>query len=787
MVLMPIRPVRVAPAILLLLIAATAAPQNSTPAPTPYDAVDPLIGTAGGGNTFPGATLPNGMIQWSPDTGPDAWYDYSRKRITGFSLTHISGAGCPLHGDIPVLPWPADLTVSPHANRTLYTAAFDHTNETAHPGYYAVTLANGIRVQLTVTAHAGIARFTFPAGVPARLLLNAGGSANSTIIDKEPTNQARANDGYIIRLPSSTAVDGQARAGAFCNSPTRYTLYFAAQFDHPTVRTSMWHDDTVDPSAHEESARHAGAWLDFGDQREITMKVGLSFVSRANAGANLAFEIPDWDFGIYHHNAEREWSRTFNRFQITGGTPAQRTIFYTGVYHMLLSPNLFSDDNGDYIGFDGKVHRPDQLPGNPCAGICYGVQYANFSDWDIYRDVIQFQALLDPVLTSDMAQSLVNDAAQSGWLPRWPAANDVTYVMGGDSPTILLADTWAFGARTFDTHAALQFMLKAANQPGSGPHGESERPFLAAELRYGYVPVDHDSIDCSRTLEYASDNFAIAQFARALGDQTDAGVLMKRAGNWQNLFDPTTKWIRPRLADGSWLRGFDADRSLPKRNNAPVSTDQEGYEEGNAWQYSFMIPFDYPRLIHDMGGSAAVVPRLDSFFSKLICWGEPCFNMANEPDFVVPYTYEYTSAPWKTDDVVTRIEQQTFSAKPDGIPGNDDLGATSGVYVWNALGLYPGVPGVAGFFLGTPMFPSATVHFGDGRTLVITSDQSEPTPAVPSPGIYVKDITLNGHPYNQLWLPLDKIPPNTTTTLHFTLQSKEPTETNLQPPPTFRP
>ncbi len=743
-----------------------------------YQAVDPFIGTAGGGNTFPGASVPFGMIQWSPDTGSDAWYDYGKNRIYGFSLTHISGAGCPVYGDFPVLPWTGELTTSPHQNRELYTQPFNHAQETAHPGYYSVKLANGIEVEITVTARAGIARFRFPAGVPARLLMNAGGSANSTIIDKEPNNKARANDGYVIRLSGQNAVEGEARAGAFCNSPTRYTVYMAAQFQQPFVRTAMWKDDAVEPSAREERARHAGAWLDFGDQREVTMKVGLSFVSAGNAAQNLAAEIPAWDFDKVRAAAQNTWSELLNRIDIRGGTEAQRKVFYTGLYHMLLSPNLFSDTNGDYIGFDGKVHKAKLSPGAPCAGICYGAQYANFSDWDIYRDVIQFQALLDPARTSDMMQSLVNDAEQSDWLPRWPAANDVTYVMGGDSPTALLAEAYAFGATGFDAHAALRAMLKAANEPGEGPHEESERPFLADELKLGYIPVDHDSIDCSRTLEYASDDFAIAQMARALGDRTNSDALLKRAGDWQNLFDPETKWIRPRSSDGSWLQGFDPEHSLPKRANAPVSTDQEGYEEGNAWQYSFMIPFDYPRLIAAMGGSAAVVPRLDSFFSKLICWGEPCFNMANEPDFVVPYAYEYTDKPWKTDDVVTRIEQQTFSTKPDGIPGNDDLGATSGVYVWNALGMYPGVPGVGGMFLGTPMFPEATLHLAGGRVLHITSEGS---------GVYVRSLSLNGQPWKQLWLPLDKIPMGTTTTLHFVMQAAEPTTTQFQPPPVFRP
>lgn len=742
---------------------------------SPYGSVDPTIGTAGGGNTFPGATLPFGMIQWSPDTGGDGWYFHDAKRIYGFSLTHISGAGCPLYGDFPVLPWEGDLTVSPHANRELYTQAFDHTHEEAHPGYYAVTMANGVRVEITVAERAGIARFIFPAGTPVRLLMNAGGSANATVVDKKPEDPARAHDGYTIAIEESDAVSGEARAGNFCGSATRYSDYMAAQFSKPFVRTAMWHDDAVDADAKREDAHHAGVLLDFGDVREVDMRVGLSFVSVEGARANLKAEIPGWDFERIHTAAQRIWSELLGRIEVEGGTPEQRTIFYTGLYHMLLSPNLFSDKGGEYIGFDGKVHGAEFL-GPVCAGLCPGAQYANFSDWDIYRDVIQMHALLDPVLGEEEAQSLVNDAEQSGWLPRWPAANDVTYVMGGDSPVVLLAGAYAFGARNFDTKKALEFMLKAANQPGVGPHGDSERPFLADELKLGYIPVEKDGIAASRTLEYASDDFAIAQMARALGDAAEAEALTKRAENWQNLLDPETKWIRPRNADGEWQKGFDALHSQPRAANAPDWIGPTGFQEGNSPQYSFMVPFDYARLIPAMGGNSVVVPRLDSFFSKLICWNEPCFNMANEPDFVVPYMYEYTDQPWKTDDVLTRIEQETFSTKPDGVPGNDDLGATSGVLVWNALGLYPGVPGVGGFFLGTPMFTKATVHFADARTLVISRSGS---------GVYVNGITLNGQPYKSYWLSLDEIPQNATTELHFSMQEAAPTSSSLAAAPAF--
>jgi predicted alpha-1,2-mannosidase len=754
---------------LLSLAAASAQTTDDGQSLSSYDSVDPFIGTAGGGNTFPGASLPFGMIQWSPDTGSDAWYDYGKKQIYGFSLTHLSGAGCPLYGDFPVLPWAQELTASPEQDRQRYTQSFDHSAERARPGYYAVTLANGIEVQIAVTDRAGIARFRFPQGTSPGLLINPGGSTNSHPHPNGTPKPARAEDGYLIRIVGNNAVQGRASAGGFCGSPTRYIVYMAAQFQQPFDRTSMWKDDALDPTAHEEQAKHAGAWLGFGSQREVVMKVGLSFVSGENARANLEAEIPGWDFDQVRDAARKTWSGMLDRIPVQGGTSGQRTIFYTGLYHMLLSPNLFSDRNGQYMGFDRQPHA--------LAAGRQHAQYANFSDWDIYRNVIQLQALLEPERVSDMAQSLVNDAEQSGWLPRWPAANDVTYVMGGDSPDILLADACAFGARNFDLRTALRYMIKGATEPGPGPHGESERPYIQDELKLGYVPAT-DSIDGSRTLEYASDDFAIAQFAKAIGDQGEYAAFVKRAGNWQNLLDPETKWIRPRNADGSWLRGFDPEHSLPKRANAPVSTDQYGFEEGNTWQYSFMIPFNYPRLIQAMGGDSVVVPRLNRFFSKLVCWGEPCFNMANEPDFVVPYAYEYTNEPWKTDDVITRIEEQTFSTKPDGIPGNDDLGATSGVYVWNALGMYPGVPGVGGMFLGTPMFAQATLHLADGRIIEVRRQ---------GPGIYVRSVALDGRPLNQLWLPLSEIPPQKTATLRFEMQTAAPSSTELKSPPDFKP
>lgn len=726
------------------------AQQTSGKSAAGYDLVDTRIGSAGSGNTFPGAALPFGMVQFSPDTTTEGWYFYPDKTILGFSLMHLSGAGCPLYGDFGVLPVTGELQASPAKDLKAYGAAFDHAKEETHPGYYAVTLDSGVRVEMTVADRAGIMRFTFPEGTPARLLVNAGSSANI-----DASEIALSGEGFA----------GSAKAGHFCGSDSHYKMYATGQFNKPYAKTAAWQDDAVQPGGRSARGKRAGVWLDFGNAHEVLLKVGVSFVNGEGARQNLAKEIPGWNFSAVHASAKAAWSQLLGRFAIEGGTDDERKIFYTGVYHDFLAPNLFSDADGRYIGFDGKVHS---VSGKQKA------QYANFSDWDIYRNTVQLQALFEPERASDMDQSLVNDAEQGGQLPRWEAANDVTYVMGGDSPATVIASSYAFGARNFDAHTALKWMVKAATDPDNN----KERPFLADELKLGYVPVDKDTTGASRTLEYASDDFAISRLAEALGDKQTAERFRKLSENWKNLIDPETKWIRPRNSDGTWLKGFDPEKSLPKRGDVPVPTDQLGFEEGNTYQYSFMIPFDYPALFDAMGGKDEAIKRLDKFFLKLRCWGQPCYNIENEPDFVVPYAYLWAGQPWKTQEVVTRIARETFKATPDGIPGNDDLGATSGVYVWDALGMYPAVPGVTGLALGTPMFDRATLRLAGGRMLEITK-QGE--------GIYVSAVHLDGKPYPTDWLPVARIRPGVTR-LSFTTQSTPDTQRGASAadrPPSF--
>jgi predicted alpha-1,2-mannosidase len=479
------------------------------------------------------------------------------------------------------------------------------------------------------------------------------------------------------------------------------------------------------------------------------MKVGLSFVSVQNAEANLQKENPGWDFEKVRQEAKQLWSRRLNRVQVEGGTPQQRTIFYKGLYHMMLTPTLFSDANGDYIGFDSKVRR-----------LTNSTQYANFSDWDIYRSAIHLQAWLFPRETSDMMQSLVRDAEQMGWLPKWPVANDVSEVMGGDSPPILLANAWAFGAQSFDAKSGLAFSIKSATQTGEGPHGYRERRFGEEYRKLGYIASESAIGSASQTLEYANSDFAISQFANALGDTENAPRFLQSSQNWKKLLDPAMGWIHTRTRDGKFTEGFDLGKILPKQDLPWDKVSQLGFEEGNTFQYTFMVPFDYSGLFQAMGGREEAVKRLDSFFTELRAWGEPYFNVENEPDFVVPYAYDFAGVPWKTLKVMTRIMAKTFSAAPSGIPGNDDLGATSGVYVWGALGLYPAIPGVPGLAVGTPMFERAILHFENGSTLEIGRSGK---------GIFVQALALNGHPWNRSWIPLSEL--NTKTAkLHFQMQ-----------------
>lgn len=707
--------------------AATKAPTVAAATPQPVrqlgltQYVDPFVGTDSGGqswginaaagNTFPGASTPFGMVQFSPDTTGGSLhaggYGYNDPRIRGFSLTHLSGAGCTIFGDIPFMPTagaPSDAFTS---------AAFSHHDESASPGAYSVQLGNGVGVALTATARTGFAQVSFPSGATGTLALESGTDLRG----------AQAAQAQIV---SPTEVTGSVSSGPFCSYlHTTYTVYFDAQVSRPATGFGAWQGG-AQPGVRTANGPGSGVYLQFAPSADQTtlLKVGLSYISVANARANLMAENPGWDFAGVRAAANATWNTLLNHIQVTGGSLQNERTFYTALYHALLAPSAFSDVNGQYIGFDDKAHTADGY-----------TQYADFSGWDIYRSEVPLLALVAPLATSDMMQSLVNDGEQAGALPRWPVANSETGIMIGDSPAAILAEGEAFGAGKFDTAAALRLVVAGATQPGIGAGASVERPGLAAYLRLGYIPPGSGAwVPVSTSLEYYSDDYAIACLALDLADPATAGQFAARAANWEKSFDAATGYPQPRDGDGAF-GPFDP-------------TDSDIYIEGDAAQYTWMVPFDGGGLVKLLGGPAATQQRLDAFFTQLNAGpAAPYAFMGNEPSFGAPWMYDFTGAPAKAQATVRRIETQLFTDAPNGLPGNDDLGAMSSWYVWAALGLYPLLPGRAGFVLGSPLFPHVTLTFG---AHVVRLDAPGAAPNAP----YIQAMAINGAPTSQLWLPL---------------------------------
>jgi len=692
----------------------------------------PIIGTSTNGNTFPGADAPFGMMQWSPDTTSNTpgGYAYADSTITGFSLTHLSGAGCRIFGDFPFLPTTAPLTTSPASSIAPYDSTFHHASEHATPGSYAVTLTRSrIGVQLATTVHAGIGAFLYPAGAGAHMVISAGRSANG-------------NTASSVTVIGNDEVSGSTTSGRFCGHLGSYSVHFAAQFDHPFVSWSVWNGTRITHGGRATSGQHAGVFLDFGTHTSPTTvqaKVAISFVGPKNAFGNLRAEIPGWSFPVVQTAATNAWNAALNRIQVSGGTPAESDVFYTALYHSLLFPSVFSDVNGQYVGMDGKVHLV--APGH--------LQYSNISGWDVYRSEIPLLALLYPQRVSDMVRSMLNDAAQSnGWLPKWPIARMTPDVMDGDSADPIIAGAYAFGARDFPAGAALSRMAYDASHSGTGPSGYVERTGLATYRQRGWVAYGTSSTDlksaAATTLEYATDDFSIARFAEALGQWPTWTTFMRHAQNWQRMFNPTSGFLQPRMSDGSFAPGF-------------TPSGVTGYREGDAYQYTWMVPHNLATLALAMGGTDAMTGRLQTFFSSLTGgWTSPSYTGANEVDLEAPWEFDFIGSPWNTQDVVRRIVTTLYTDGPGGIPGNDDLGAMSSWYVWAAMGLYPEVPGVAGLAVASPLFSEIDLHLPGGAVTTIQApDADDDAP-------YVTSLAVNGAPVSTPWIPLSDVTEGST-------------------------
>jgi predicted alpha-1,2-mannosidase len=682
--------------------------------------VNPLIGTLGSnspnpvpngqaGSVVPAAGLPNGMVQWAPDTNTTrapsgskepsspAGYYYDLNTIQGFSLTHMSGAGCSGNdGEFPVMA---------STDATQLTPTFSHANEHAAAGYYSVKLDNQVKVELTATLRTGFGRFSYPQGQPSVLVINT-----------THTNARAQTSGTVMQV-SSTALSGSTIGGGFCGNGRAVPVYFYAELDQPFTSTSSFSNGV--------------ATLSFRPGATVLMKIGISYVSVANAQLNLQQENPGWSFEHIRRVADETWNRRLNTIQVAGGTREALTKFYTAFYHTLWAPSVFNDVNGEYVGFDQQVHT--LAPGQKA-------QYTSFSGWDVYRSLIALKATLFPTETSDMMQSLVNDADQCGALPHWVNDNVEVAVMPGDAGSIMVADGYAFGARNFDAQGALKYMTKVSNIPGTTCQGATEIGGVSTFLKYGYIGGG-ESAYASSTLEYSNSAFAISQFAGALGNTTVQKMLLDRSANWQNLLNSSLSppLITARNTNGTWVSPL------------PGPSTTANYEEGNAEQYTWMVPYNAAGLFKQLGGDGAVVTRLNAFFSSLNAGLTlPNFYMGNEPTFEVPWLYNWAGEPSGTQYIVQRIMATAFGTGPDGLPGNDDLGAVSGWYVWGALGLYPEIPGVGGYTLGSPQFPFIQIHLENGRTIQIVA------PGAPELS-YVRNLFVDGREHNSPWLTFDSI------------------------------
>jgi len=689
---------------------------------SPSALVDTFVGTGVGGksvgsiDTFPGADMPFGMLQWSPDTTPDrttgGGYSYKDSGISGFSLTHMSGPGCAVYGDIPILPTVGAIGADPAAT----SSHFSHSTEEASPGNYAVTVGQpAVRVALAVTTRAGLGRFSFPGNAPPNVLFKVADSAAGS------TSSA-------VTLLGSREVDGSVASGDFCGTSGDYRLYFAARFDRRFRSFGTWHGKTVTAGSRSSTKEQSGAYVSFASTtRVVQMQVGVSFVSVADARLNIGAEHPGWDIDALRRRDTATWNQLLGRIQVSGGSYGDERTFYSELYHSLLEPSVFDDANGDYLGFDGTVHVADGY-----------TQYANFSLWDIYRSEVQLLAILAPQETSDMVTSLLADAAQGGGLPKWPVANLEAAQLNGDSADSFIASAYAFGARNFDVPEALADMVKGATDPDVVTDHHFERQDLAQYLAKGYIQAgafDLTSLPYtvggSETLEYAIDDFAISQLAQAAGDAATSRTFLVRAQNWQNLVNPATGYLAGRRADGTFPPGPAFQRS------SMPGIGQVGFEEGNAIQYTWSVPQNLRALFDALGGNSAVVAKLDTFFTQLNAGRKQPYDWAgNEPSLGIPWEYDYAGAPWRTQDVVRRIVTTLYGPTPDGEPGNDDLGAMSSWYVWGALGLYPETPGRGELVLASPLFPHVTVTLGNGRSIVIDAPGAAPgTPYVQNLGV----------------------------------------------------
>jgi predicted alpha-1,2-mannosidase len=685
--------------------------------------VNPFIGTDAHGHTYPGVCLPFGMVQLSPDTYNEGWdwcsgYHYSDNSIMGFSHTHLSGTGCADYGDFLFMPTTGPVKTRPGSRENPeegYRSRFSHEQEKACAGFYGVYLKDyDIDVQLTATMRVGVHQYTYPADKQANVIINLAHYIGSTTILESK-----------VEIVGDSEVRGFVRKNGW--SPNRY-LYFTARFSKPFVKSGLVIDGTINESAKEAQAKNLQCYVQFDTSkgREIIVKVALSAVSCDGAARNMDAECPGWDFQKVCNDAMGDWQKQLSKLTVQGGSAANQTTFYTALYHSCLAPNLFMDVDGQYRGTDKKIHKAENFE-----------NYTVFSLWDTFRAEHPLFTLIEQQRTASFVNSFLGKYDQGGLLPVWELASGETWCMIGYHSVPVIMDAWAKGIRGFDANKAFEAMKKSATVT-------QKHPGIDEYQQLGFVSTSGESESVSRTVEYAYDDWCIAQMAKDLGRQSDYELFTRRSQQYRNVFDRSVGFVRGKNSDCVWKPDFNPDQ-------LPADGAKE-FTEGNSWHYTWFAPHDVDGLIELMHGDQAFIEKMDTLFvskgreladvSGLI--GQ--YAHGNEPSHNFSYLYAYAGAPWKTQAMVSRIVKTLYSDKPDGLCGNEDCGQMSAWYVFSAMGFYPVCPGQPLYVFGTPLFADLSINLENGKTFRITAENLSDN------NIYIQSATLNGKPYTRSYI-----------------------------------
>ncbi|MFO7446446.1 MAG: GH92 family glycosyl hydrolase [Ignavibacteriaceae bacterium] len=681
--------------------------------------VDPFVGTGGHGHTYPGASLPFGMVQLSPDTDIIGWdwcsgYHYSDSSIMGFSHTHLSGTGASDYGDILFMPSAGELKTEPGSKDipgSGYRSKFSHKNETASPGYYSVLLDDfNIKAELTVTRRAGFHKYTFPKSESSRIIIDLVHGIHDKARDAE------------IKIIDNKTIEGYRRSTGWANS---HSVYFYAEFSKPFKSFGVVENDNISKEKKSAKGERVKAFVEYttGESEAVMVKVGISHTSLEGAKKNLETEITDWDFEKVRMQAEDEWEKELSLISIEDNSSKNKTVFYTALYHSLLAPNTFSDVDRNYIGMDNKIHSVNQ-----------GEMYTVFSLWDTFRAAHPLFTIIDKKRANDMVAALISKYEESGLLPVWELASNETGTMIGYHSIPVITDAYFKGIRDYDVEKAYEAMKKSAMQDHHG---------LEYYKEMGYIPSDLEHESVSKVLEYAYDDWCIAQMAKDLGKEEDYNYFIERAKFYTNVYDPSTSLMRPKK-NGKWFEPFD-----------PYAVSGN-YTEANAWQYSFFVPQDVNGLVRLMGGDENFVSKLDELFTtnpELTGRFQPDISgligqyaHGNEPSHHMAYLYNYAGVPWKTQQRVHEVLTTLYSDQPDGLSGNEDCGQMSAWYVLSSIGFYPVCPGDNNYIIGTPLFDKVVINTGDGKKFTVTADN------LSDKNIYIQSAKLNGKEYSYSYI-----------------------------------